>query len=98
MKESVLLSTTTSVPVGVMVAAVTSKVLGPSTTTSPSSSNALKSCIFTPCPSGHTNWMPLVNSPAAWSLVLKDVGAANTMTVPAWYAVACESYLRKRGV
>jgi hypothetical protein len=42
--------------------------------------------------------MPLVNSPAAWSLVLKDVGAANTMTVPAWYAVACESYLRKRGV
>ena len=48
MKESVLLSTTTSVPVGVMVAAVTSNVLGPSTTTSPSSSNALKSCILTP--------------------------------------------------
>jgi hypothetical protein len=65
MKESVLFSTTTSVPVGVIVAAVTSNMLGPSTTTSPSSSNALKSCIFTPQPSGHTNWMPLVNSPAA---------------------------------
>lgn len=90
--------TTTRVPVGVMVAATTSHELGPLTTTSFSSSNALMSSKLTPSPSGTTNWMPLVKLPAAWSLVLKEVGATNVMVVPTWYAVACESYLRKRGV
>ncbi len=82
------LITTTRVPVGVMVAAATSHELGPLTTTSLSSSNALTSSRLTPSPSGTTNWMPLVNAPAAWSLVLKDVGATKVMVVPTWYAVA----------
>jgi hypothetical protein len=68
------------------------------TTTSFSSSNALTSSRLTPSPSGTTNWMPLVKAPAAVSLVLNDVGATKVMVVPTWYAVACESYLRKRGV
>ena len=78
------LMTTTRVPVGVMVAATTSHELGPLTTTSFSSSNALMSSKLTPSPSGTTNWMPLVKLPAAWSLVLKEVGATNVMVVPTW--------------
>ncbi len=72
------LLTITSVPVGVMVAAATSHELAPLTTTSFSSSNALTSSRLTPSPMGTTNWMPLVNAPAAASLVLNDVGATHT--------------------
>ena len=58
-----------------LVFLTTSHELGPLTTTSFSSSNALTSSKLTPSPSGTTNWMPLVNAPAVASMVLNDVGA-----------------------
>jgi hypothetical protein len=89
--------TTTRVPVGVMVDATTSHELGPLTTTSLSSSNALTLSRLTPSPSGTTNCMPLVKLPAAASLVLNDVGATNVMVVPTCYAVAVRVVLGLAG-